>query len=1780
MKTLRSSLNAIILAAWSASLVKGQFPLNGDNGALAKMKNFLIFEEKTVQRLAKKEAELNDRAVHFMKAKEKFDLIQTQIDRGSLVIPGVIDEPIEKNKNAGEQVIDPRTPTGFGNPFFRQIKLEQNVEMDALITEAELKAIRKANEPMEPPMASGWSVVASYGSLKSSFERKPEFVHNLYSSPNGIVRRICSSCENSIYKEVYYKRKTSTISKWLLFAMIGDTRENSKRNADFTDWCIADVIQSDTCGTENRCFIDYDLFSTYEDAKANRYPWAYCQHAGTGGRGFPGISGTNANTYDSSQLNFYGSLQKDYMIQVEDTSWIPLSGTGVFYLWGRRANKDVKDIYMDNWKQTLFDSKNSIIRRSCLDCPDGWKDLYMKRITDAPDDFMETLHYNFVEKNKNLLNRDFQIFSSYENALNSIDPWQYCEQGQEPMGFPGSCKPTADAVVPNIWSRNKQNKLTDYEAGMKDIAFFIEKEGEPETEEWMREEDEMKHFLYPDSTLDRYDNIVCKPSQNFFSTGTTDNFFPTDYKPYIFQGRDDDYAGWYDLSGCGKCRDWCGWFSRVGSPFDGGHNPHYKSFTSGGDAFACLTAQAGQGVMRYSGLDNTEVTSGFVPQEFKSPMNYYTGFLRFIPSNVLKCPDQSSSQVILADESKYDYLGCFNDSPGAFSQNYDQRDVHECYMLCRNLGYFYFGRHGNGICRCSGLSESDTAYAANGESTSNQYARRDRKRKLWHNTLQNKYEANNFFDESCGDCESNDIGEGVNCMWHAKDTTSRPTSAPTTNSPTSMPTFDPNPHRCNINNPCTRGEAAGKCCSTYGWCGTSEAHCSKRRGCVSNCWSYDPTQAPTLSQLPSSAPSNSPTLSALGACSQILRLRPSANDKEYEILHHATGNLFTIYCDGMKSGFPSEYLSLLSEDNYSRYSAWNEDTTTYFSKVSLDTNLLFIDTTNFSFSSSQGSALGPNSVPVLQQPFGTAGSCKGSYIDDGFAKMDLTGTQFEIIDSFTIGGWQADGTDQIYDGNQIIELTGGGFCGWNKPINDQIQLNFVKTNQVFYPNHDTYVRKGTKAYDNFGNNDYLDVKNYDGLGAIYHRTSFLMFDTSTIQVDDYAAILRLYLARTVSGNDNAWNNSVQISRISQTNWDETQVTFNNFQPQIEKVGPTVRIDATMDKSWIEIDISDLFVKGDFTIEVSFKNHNTNLGKFYSKDSASIFSPSIEIVPRSLELLVPESSQYSLVYSLDITDTVNYYQSPPPYSVDNHLQQEFMMGIERIGYFMELNSALYGYQWLWVTMNAFTNDTAKIGIPTQASGAVFQQELQNVTVYSSESFLEGNVMEGYIEFWSSNYGKGNAQGVVGASSNVYDFGDTIDENGKYGSMQIHIPAKASTLFSLNSFNRGSKPDLGIGNNPKGNPDWTFAANADIYTEKSLKVFVIPSNNEYYNGYYNYYNYYYNYYNYCGYYNYYGTSSTGISSFSGRKLFHCSDARRKLTHENTCQSFSTERFQGDFGENIVPYQYHFPPKDDQYAGWYDIQRCGKCNDWCAWIGSEADGSGVNPRYKSRTATDYFSCKLAGGYSSAYGMTTENFFAEGFNYTKCEGQGADTPAYRKDKYLGCFNDSSNRALPVKIGNNIPLQDCIESCRTMGYHYAGLQYDRECWCGATRQSDLSYAKHGEIDMNDSNYCACESNWIGPWKNCVFQILDQFDPEVERNKHPCSHIPTMDLRRYCYVSCRDSDESFRHLITCKKMTVMGLQSLNREISSFLDSPICDSKDCTKESHPLGEDVKESGGTF
>ena len=92
-------------------------------------------------------------------------------------------------------------------------------------------------------------------------------------------------------------------------------------------------------------------------------------------------------------------------------------------------------------------------------------------------------------------------------------------------------------------------------------------------------------------------------------------------------------------------------------------------------------------------------------------------------------------------------------------------------------------------------------------------------------------------------------------------------------------------------------------------------------------------------------------------------------------------------------------------------------------------------------------------------------------------------------------------------------------------------------------------------------------------------------------------------------------------------------------------------------------------------------------------------------------------------------------------------------------------------------------------------------------------------------------------------------------------------------------------------------------------------------------------------------------------------------------------------------------------DKYRGWYDVQGCGKCYDYCRWVGNS--GSGGNPKNKTikkmkGKSKSWWSCRLAnkkGHYN------TRKKWKKGFNYKKCvkKGQNSALPLQGNKSMFG---------------------------------------------------------------------------------------------------------------------------------------------------------------------------------
>lgn len=229
------------------------------------------------------------------------------------------------------------------------------------------------------------------------------------------------------------------------------------------------------------------------------------------------------------------------------------------------------------------------------------------------------------------------------------------------------------------------------------------------------------------------------------------------------------------------------------------------------------------------------------------------------------------------------------------------------------------------------------------------------------------------------------------------------------------------------------------------------------------------------------------------------------------------------------------------------------------------------------------------------------------------------------------------------------------------------------------------------------------------------------------------------------------------------------------------------------------------------------------------DFSAWFPPDRPVLPELREKMEETLRAWRCVFVYDLLSGLTPNQAAVRYIMD---KKESAGQFGKIGYLVYLVPREGDIRYVWATMEAFTTDPAKIGVPTKQSGAVFQQRLKGLTVLGNvPGLVEGSFPRGgAIEFWPHSYHCRRQMGYSGASNDTYDFDDFRRDqiNPGYGSMQIHNVDEKQTVFAFNKWRDAGECDLGIGNNPDpdGNPDWTGSTSGKDYVFARLLVFVAP------------------------------------------------------------------------------------------------------------------------------------------------------------------------------------------------------------------------------------------------------------------------------------------------------------------------------------------------------------------
>jgi hypothetical protein len=224
------------------------------------------------------------------------------------------------------------------------------------------------------------------------------------------------------------------------------------------------------------------------------------------------------------------------------------------------------------------------------------------------------------------------------------------------------------------------------------------------------------------------------------------------------------------------------------------------------------------------------------------------------------------------------------------------------------------------------------------------------------------------------------------------------------------------------------------------------------------------------------------------------------------------------------------------------------------------------------------------------------------------------------------------------------------------------------------------------------------------------------------------------------------------------------------------------------------------------------------------------APARAITPTSCDTVDELSSGYVPLYELNVPRAAYWPGGQNvPYALNGSLKlnrQPSTAYLDRVAYCLDTVTTAGRHDWAYASFDAYTNDARRLGVPT----TTVVQPVTGLTTWGSNVRHVERAAGGYIEFWPGTYSPATAASAPTGDGNTYDFSDTPRGNASgYGSMQVHNTAHRETVLALNgwSHNRGRYLDIGTGNQPTGNPDWTFSRSGRTLASATLKVYVKPS-----------------------------------------------------------------------------------------------------------------------------------------------------------------------------------------------------------------------------------------------------------------------------------------------------------------------------------------------------------------
>lgn len=109
--------------------------------------------------------------------------------------------------------------------------------------------------------------------------------------------------------------------------------------------------------------------------------------------------------------------------------------------------------------------------------------------------------------------------------------------------------------------------------------------------------------------------------------------------------------------------------------------------------------------------------------------------------------------------------------------------------------------------------------------------------------------------------------------------------------------------------------------------------------------------------------------------------------------------------------------------------------TTTYNKVRFDTAGLNIIINDYTYATPDGATWAADKIYKYNN-YSTAGDCRAELSSGGKANINLLGTNLSVeTNQFSPQGYYPAGTAVFSAKNQVVDLTGGGYCGAEQPSN-------------------------------------------------------------------------------------------------------------------------------------------------------------------------------------------------------------------------------------------------------------------------------------------------------------------------------------------------------------------------------------------------------------------------------------------------------------------------------------------------------------------------------------------------------------------------------------------------------------------------------------------------------------------------------------------------------------------------------------------------------------------------